>query len=586
MPFPVAPLDHAIRPAKQEAKRHYGSHPYFTKRAWNVVQEYIKHFSSPGDTVLDPFGGSGVTSVESLALKRKAIYLDLNPWACFLAKQTALAPVDLSKLHAAFEDVEQRSRSFVEELWRTSNETLAGRTVEDWYPKGAALPANADVRLVEELFTPRMLHGLARIRSAIQAVRNRQARDLLLMVFSATLVRINRTFLSAANRTESRGGSAIFSLYRYKVARKPVELPLWPQFVQRFRRLAEAKRETNQLIGSFYKEGKTAIFAQGSATRLEKLVKPASVDYIYTDPPYGGHIAYLDLSTMWFAWLKMKVTEQDRQDEVIEGGAENKSRDEYLRLLAVSMKQMHEALKAGGWLSVVFAHRDTSYWEGLVQACEAVGFAYRNTVVQPVGVVWSMHKKKNPLKVLSGELVLNFRKERRLVRSTRPVTAGDPLRLVRECCERTIISRLGATTEELHHAVVPLLLGAVLLERFSQEHGDLVPLLKEHFAFDAATKTWHVADPPQLVGQHDESALVRYFTARFLAQRGGKSMTLADVQEYLRRVFPDGGVPKESAIREALQEATASFGGRHWHSRSGAQQTEMVFFRSDRDNGT
>ena len=81
---PTKPLDHAIKPAKQGARRHYGSHPYFTKRAWNVVQAYIEHFSLPGDAVLDPYGGSGVTAVESLVLRRKAIYVDISEWARFL----------------------------------------------------------------------------------------------------------------------------------------------------------------------------------------------------------------------------------------------------------------------------------------------------------------------------------------------------------------------------------------------------------------------------------------------------------------------------------------------------------------------
>src|SRR5438046_10586899 len=99
--LPAEPLTKAIVPAKQAAKRHYGSHPYFTKRAWNVVQEYIRHFSAPGDTVLDPFGGSGVTAVESLVLRRKAVYVDLSEWACFLARPTALAPCALQRLREA-----------------------------------------------------------------------------------------------------------------------------------------------------------------------------------------------------------------------------------------------------------------------------------------------------------------------------------------------------------------------------------------------------------------------------------------------------------------------------------------------------
>src|SRR3989440_12084128 len=97
-PVTEQPLVHAFKPSKQAAKRHYGSHPYFTKRAWNVVQEYIAHFSSPGDTVLDPFGGSGVTAVESLVLRRKAVYVDISALATFLARQTNIAPVNLNAL--------------------------------------------------------------------------------------------------------------------------------------------------------------------------------------------------------------------------------------------------------------------------------------------------------------------------------------------------------------------------------------------------------------------------------------------------------------------------------------------------------
>lgn len=75
----IQPISGPIEPLKQGAKRHWGSHPYFTRRAWNVVQEYIRTFSQPGDVVLDPFGGSGVTAVEALVLQRRAIQCDITP---------------------------------------------------------------------------------------------------------------------------------------------------------------------------------------------------------------------------------------------------------------------------------------------------------------------------------------------------------------------------------------------------------------------------------------------------------------------------------------------------------------------------
>jgi len=50
----------------------------------------------------------------------------------------------------------------------------------------------------------------------------------------------------------------------------------------------------------------------GSALELNQFIDENSIDYIYTDPPYGGNIAYLDLSTMWNAWLGFPVTTEMR----------------------------------------------------------------------------------------------------------------------------------------------------------------------------------------------------------------------------------------------------------------------------------
>ena len=43
---------------------------------------------------------------------------------------------------------------------------------------------------------------------------------------------------------------------------------------------------------------------KGTATDLS-FIPNESIDYIYTDPPYGKKIPYLDLSIMWNAWLRV-----------------------------------------------------------------------------------------------------------------------------------------------------------------------------------------------------------------------------------------------------------------------------------------
>src|SRR5204862_4679527 len=85
----IQPILEAIPAARQEEARHYGVHPYFTRRPANVVRAYIERFSRAGDTVLDPFGGTGVTAIEAFLLGRRAIQNDLNPFANFIAKNIA-----------------------------------------------------------------------------------------------------------------------------------------------------------------------------------------------------------------------------------------------------------------------------------------------------------------------------------------------------------------------------------------------------------------------------------------------------------------------------------------------------------------
>ena len=83
----IQPILQAIPASRQEDARHYGVHPYFTRRPPNVVRAYIERYSQVGDVVLDPFGGTGVTAIEAFLLGRHAIQNDLNPFANFIAQK-------------------------------------------------------------------------------------------------------------------------------------------------------------------------------------------------------------------------------------------------------------------------------------------------------------------------------------------------------------------------------------------------------------------------------------------------------------------------------------------------------------------
>jgi 16S rRNA G966 N2-methylase RsmD len=388
-------IDGYIEPKKQAAKRHYGSHQFFTKRAWNVVQEYIKNFTQPGDTVLDPFGGSGVTAIEALILDRKAIHIDISPLSIFLAEAVAISPININALSEAYKKLKDNCEGQLRSWAKMSRAAVEKVPLKWWYPKDYPLPYNSDREFVHELFTRKQLLSLSYLLTEIDMIQDEDIRLLLRYNFAATLYKCNLTFLSAKGRIASRGGSSIFSIFRYKVADKPIELDVWEQFELRFRKLIACKEETNKHIGNKYTVPGQIILQRGSATKLSKIIKPNSVDYIFTDPPYGAHIAYLDLSAIWNAWLGFKVSMSDFREEVIEGGSLKKTSLDYYSLLDKSFEEMFKVLKYDRWISVVFAHKDPAYWDAVVKSAVRHGFQYVGTNVQPLNVVWSMHKKKN-----------------------------------------------------------------------------------------------------------------------------------------------------------------------------------------------
>src|SRR6266566_1458016 len=89
-------IDTPIPAERQSAKRHYGVHPYFTRRPYNVVRDYILRYSKEGDRVLDPFGGSGVTAIEAFLENRVGMHNDINPLANFIA--TGIAELEKGSL--------------------------------------------------------------------------------------------------------------------------------------------------------------------------------------------------------------------------------------------------------------------------------------------------------------------------------------------------------------------------------------------------------------------------------------------------------------------------------------------------------
>lgn len=393
----VKSLQSPIPADRQGAKRHYGVHPYFTRRPYNVVREYILHYSRQGDRVLDPFGGSGVTAIEAFLENRIGIQNDINPLANFIASGVAsLAEGNAADYKSALADLRERCETTLAAVQEADGKKLVLLSRDVPLPENVKLPSNADVEYYHDLFSKRQMLSLAILRDAIEHLKSGPAKKGMLLAWSAALAKLNKTFLSAAGRAESRGGSSIFSIYRYKIAKSPIELPPWATFQERAANIIEAKAEIDKAIQ--HKEmtcgwrGGFEVHAR-DISDLENDLR-GKVDYIFTDPPYGGHISYLDLSTLWNVWLGHTPAMKTRERELIVGGELNHTEQIYRSRLSDSVRACVKMLKKGRWLSLVFQHWNIAYFNAILSGAAEAGAELKAAISQVGDPIWSMHKKR------------------------------------------------------------------------------------------------------------------------------------------------------------------------------------------------
>lgn len=490
----IEPILEAIPAARQDDARHYGVHPYFTRRPANVVRDYIKRYSQENDVVLDPFGGTGVTAIEAFLLGREAIHNDLNPFANFIARNIADTTLaSTTPLRQGFERVEQSCSRSIQEI--EQSETAAKRYLKRLpLPENIRLPRNSDAEFFHDMFTPRQLAGLAIIKEAIENERG-IVRDLLLLAWSASVAKLNKTFLSAKGRAESRGGSSIFSIYRYKLAAQSVELPIWDTFHGRFLNVLAAKEEVLRIRDYRQKQSSGVLTLQSEknfqalahdAATLDRIIKPGTVDYIFTDPPYGAFISYLDLSVLWNHWLGFPVPDETRQQETIVGGEQAHTEEHYKESLAQSITTCFRLLKPDRWLSIVFQHWDTSYFATILETADHCGGELKAAITQTGNVIWSMHKKKNSASVLAGEMILTFYKPlkpRSHSKSSKPPQAADPKKILHEAFSACLDNGASAFTSEA-------LFNRLVIELWHRRALSCLDLDRQEFARQLEQRGW------------------------------------------------------------------------------------------------
>lgn len=468
-------------------------HRYWARKPHNVVSRYIEYYTNSGDTVLDPFMGSGVTVIEAARLNRNAIGVDLNPIACFIARMT-LTPLTTSSLEEALSLlsnlVEEQINHFYGALclecgevavathfvWKSQPygkekmlevhtrcphcrakvkrpvteddierySKISKQPIPFFYPENVPLhdTAKRSVTFIHELFTKRALITLSILKHAIETNFSGDTQSQLLFAFTSALAQTSRMPPVAASSGIS------WKVPNYWVPPVHWEQNVWSAFQERSKKLLRGKRET----ATFADKTSNGRIINGDATDLISIAAN-SIDYIFTDPPYGDAVPYFGLSLMWAAWLGWDH-DLDFEREVIisERGDYEKELEDYRQMLKRAFSEMHRVLRNNGTVTVTFHNREIRVWNALVGAAFEAGFVYENdNYVLPA--VKSSKSQLASSGSMTGDIYINFRKPAKSPRP-RELNFDEVNEIVTAEAKLIIQSRNGqATTDQLARGI-------------------------------------------------------------------------------------------------------------------------------------
>lgn len=130
------------------------------------------------------------------------------------------------------------------------------------------------------------------------------------------------------------------------------------------------ERKAQKFFTSFGKNFNVAIVSCQSLTDLRNVPKN-SVDYIFTDPPFGDNLMYSELNFIWESWLKVFTA---NKTEAIVNSVQHKTLSDYQELMTRSFRECWRILKPNRWLTVEFHNSKNAVWNAIQESLMLAGF--------------------------------------------------------------------------------------------------------------------------------------------------------------------------------------------------------------------
>lgn len=503
----------------------YAMHKYWAKKPFNVISEYINHFTNEGEVVFDPFCGSGVVITESLMNNRKAIANDLNPVSTFITEKTT-KPIDLKQLDLEFKKLKNDVKPQIDELYKihcpecgeeiivthsiwkgetpktmwfdckkcnkkqilpVSEEYISkmnevnSRDIPHWYPQNKMFE-NSRINVkkdqkVSDLFTHRNLLAASIIFNRIEKIEDKEIREMMKFVFTSAVPQMTKLMFVIKRRSKNNGtekeelGSWVAG---YWMPEDRFELHAWRFFENRYKRIKKGKEDSNKI--KIYKENENVKYFNESAKKLDS-IEDNSIDYIFTDPPYADYVPYFEQSLLWASWLKKDI---DFKGEIVISNSKEreKNKKQYLIDMEIAFTEIARKLKPNKFMTVTFNSVKHDIWDGFLSALENSGLKLVN--IKSISTSACSVVQDSRAGALKGDLYLTFQKtdEEPILNKIENAesTNNKNQNKVIEIVNNFIKDNGTASYDEIFSYVMPQL----IKERLVTKENDLRVILKKH----------------------------------------------------------------------------------------------------------
>ena len=212
---------------------------------------------------------------------------------------------------------------------------------------------------IHHLYLPRAAQAMGRLWEKALAIKDLRTRNMVLFFAeqaiwgTSILARYAPTHFSQVNQ---------YLNGVYYVGSQHAECSPWYILDGKLKRLG----------GSFKRRfagNQTVSVTTGSAAVLP--IPNESVDYIFTDPPFGENIFYADLNYLVESWHRVFT---DSKPEAIVDQAKDKNLLAYEHLMQTCLKKFYDVLKPGRWMTMVFHNSSNAVWAAIQEALTGAGF--------------------------------------------------------------------------------------------------------------------------------------------------------------------------------------------------------------------